>query len=552
MVGLGGQSPFVRAFYDYLQHLPAKKNQRSMLSRIDIDDPPTPERIQEAMCQMESKHGQKTSIKLMRKLLEPAVAVMKDYYGVFDTLCQADPTPGIVLWGILKIVVDGLGRFLDLFDRIKGEVLAMTTHLRRLTFYEELYGRSPDMQDYLFSSYKDVFRFWCRVDKECNRCSLNSLLRASTSFSLKKLQRIMDDLRQDADQIEKLVPIVEGQYASRERLQASVERQETRKDRDEGSIWRKQMQSDRIRSWLGSQMINASNLRRHQDNLTAAKNGGSCSWLLSDPKFQAWVDGTASKSVLWLFGGPGTGKSVSCSHAIDHIQTVGNAAAVAAHFYEFDDQPSALLTAQILATQLFERYWLMYKDIPQDLLDASQRSDANLVNILEFIRLLVLNLPTVYLFLDGLDEECPSNRWSEAVKILNFVTLLATTFPKRVRLWYSSQDRFVIRKELGSFPTLDIKESIKGAVDEFISSTVPGINHDEVDHKTRDWILGELKRRADGNFLWASLMIKSIENEVTSFDEMELFIKRGLPEDLDAYYGRIFAQYRLRERDLAR
>lgn len=552
MMGLSQQSPFVRAFYDYLQCLSKKKTQNSILSRIDKDDPPTPEKVQEVMRQIELKHGERTSIKIMKRVMGPFVIVMKDYYGVLDTLCQADPTPGMVLWGCLKIVIDGMGRFVDLFDRLKAEVLSMTTHIRRLTLYEELYGGSPEMQEYLFKSYKDVFRFWCRVDKECNRCGLNSLLRASTSFSMKKLQAIMNDLRDDADQIDKLVPVIEGQYASQERLEASQERYENKKEREEGSAWRKQLQSDRIRSWLGGQTITASNMRRHMDNVAISKGGSSCDWLFKDPKFQGWVDQNGAEPTLWLFAVPGSGKSVLCSHVAEHIQTLQENIAIAFHFCEFDDQRTALSTAQILATQLFEKYWLMYQDIPDDLQKAAQKSNASLVNILDFIRLLVTKLPMTYILIDGLDEEIHEARWVEIEKIIDFVNLLVTTYPNSVRVWYSTQDRFVIRRKLNSFPSLDIKQQVKGAVDRYIDAAVPEISNHEVDQDTRNWMLAELKKRADGNFLWASLMLKSIENEVSSFDEMEQFIKKGLPRDLYSYYRRIFAQYQGRERELAR
>ena len=532
--------------------MPEKKNQNSILSRIDINDPPTPEQVQEVICQIESKHDQKKSVKIMKRVMGPFVDVMKEYYGVFDTLCQADPTPGIVLWGCLKIVVDGLGRCLDLFDKLKAEVLSMTTQIRRLTLYDHLYGDSSEMQEYLFKSYKDVFRFWCRVDKECNRCTFNSLLRASASFSVKKLQRIMDDLREDADQIDKLVPILEGQLAGQERDEASFERRENMKEREENLIWRKQLQSDRIRSWLGDRMINASNLRRHQNNIRIGKDGVTCDWLLEDLKFQNWLKGDAAKPLLWLFAGPGSGKSVLCSQIIENVQMHQENAAVAVNFYEFDDQRTALLTAQMIALQLFERYWVLYHDIADDLQNHSQLSSANLVNILEFIRLLVTKLPVSYIFLDGLDEETHEIRWNEALKIIDFITSLATTYPNRVRVWYSSQDRFLIRKQLDSFPCLDIKRHVKEAVDRYISLAVPGIENPEVDQDTRNWILTELRNRADGNFLWASLMLKTIENEVSSFGEMEEFIKKGLPEDLYTYYGRIFAQYDASQRVLAR
>ncbi len=552
MVGLSQQSPFIRAFYDYLQHIPAKKAQKSMLDRIDPNDCPTPEKIQESIQLTEIKHGQKTSVKMMKRILGPVVAVLKDYYGVLDTLCQADPTPGIMLWGALKVVIDGLGRFIDLFDKIKGEVLSMTTQLRRLTLYEDLYGSSADMQEHLFNSYKNVFRFWCRVDKECDRCSFNALLRASTSFSIKKLQGIVADMQNDVDQLDKLVPIIEGQYAGQERLEARIERGISQIEREEGSAWRKQLQSDRIRSWLGGQMINESNLRRQQNHVTFNVSRHTCERLLKATRFQEWFNGSASSPVLWLFAGPGSGKSVLCSQVFEYIKIHQEKAAVAVHFYEFDSQRSALSTAQILATQLYEKYWLHNHDIPEDLVDASQKSDASLINLFEFIRLLVTKLPIVYLFIDGLDEECQENRWIEAVKLIEFLNQLAITFPSNLRVWYSSQDRFLVRQKLKNFPAVDIKEHVRAAVDEYISSTVQGINNDEVDGDTQTWILEELKTRADGNFLWASLMLKTIENEVSSFDELEQFIKEGLPRDLDGYYTRIFAQYETtRERDLA-
>ena len=82
-----GRSAFTEAFYDYLQNLPPKKNKNSVLARIDFNDCPTAESVQEAISQIESKHAQKSSVKVLKKVIGPVVAVFKDYYGVIDTLC---------------------------------------------------------------------------------------------------------------------------------------------------------------------------------------------------------------------------------------------------------------------------------------------------------------------------------------------------------------------------------------------------------------------------------------------------------------------------------
>lgn len=545
---------FTDAFHQYIRDLPEKKNKKSVLSRLDLSDSPTPQSIQESMRQIEARHGHKPSVRIMKRVLAPVIMAMKEYYGVLDTITQADPTPGMIVWGVLKIVIDGLGRFIDLFDKIKAELMSLTTQLRRMTLYDYLYGESKDMQEYLFRSYTNVFRFWCRVDKECNRCSLSTLLQASTSFSLKKLQSIVQDLKDNADEIDKLVHIIEGQHASAEREEAGLERDENKKERDEGGEWRKQMQSDRIVSWLGGQAFNESTLTRHQNNLDVISAGTTCDWLFEETMFLEWIDGTSAKPIIWLFAGPGSGKSVLCSHAYQYVENLvlETKVTVALHFYAFDDQNSAVTTARGLAAQFFAQYWCLHKDIPEDVRDASLKSAASLANILDFIRLLVSRLPRIYIFFDGMDEECNSARWKEAVKMAEFFISLAETFPCIVRLWYSSQDTFLIRQKLENFPVLNIKDRIAEAVDKHITSKVPGLDNVEVGQETRDWILTELQSRAEGNFLWASLMLKTIENEVSSFDEMERFIKEGLPQDLDQYYKQIFSRYEMRERELAR
>jgi len=339
--------------------------------------------------------------------------------------------------------------------------------------------------------------------------------------------------------------------AEKERAAAGLERSEHRQERQEASAWRKQSQSDRIRSWLGGYAVNEFNLRRHQNNTDISKVEETCDWLLENNTFKCWTDGS-SKPVLWLYAGPGFGKSTLCSRAVNCVENLNGKPAVAFQFYDFNDsQRTALTTARVLGLQLFEHLWLRKQDIPESLSDQTQRSAADLKNVLEFIRLTISELPKVYIFLDGLDEECTIAKWQEASRIVDFLVRLSTDFHDTVRIWISSQDRFFIREKLAAFPTLNIRDDVKVAVDRYLALTVPGLETREVDDKTRDWILTELRNRAQGNFLWASRMIKTIETEVTSFDHLEQFIKEGLPKDLDEYYRRIFCGYEDSEQDLA-
>lgn len=117
---------FVDAFNDYFYSLPEKKkNKRSILSRIDVNNPPTLESIQGSMEAIETKNANKPSMKIMKKVMSPVIRVLKDYYGVIDTLgspcpfrpsliitdmpwkpAQADPTAALIVWGAVKVVID--------------------------------------------------------------------------------------------------------------------------------------------------------------------------------------------------------------------------------------------------------------------------------------------------------------------------------------------------------------------------------------------------------------------------------------------------------------
>ena len=77
----------MNALNDYLRNLPEKKkNKRSILSHIDVNDPPSPASIQRAMQEIEDKHAQKPSMRIMRRVMNPVIEVLKGYYGVIDTL----------------------------------------------------------------------------------------------------------------------------------------------------------------------------------------------------------------------------------------------------------------------------------------------------------------------------------------------------------------------------------------------------------------------------------------------------------------------------------
>lgn len=171
-------------------------------------------------------------------------------------------------------------RFLALYETIKDQLGRLKRHLECLTEYEELYGESRVMQELLRLSYINVIRFWCRVEKECTRCSKsitavdsNSILshavanrmgRALASFSTSKLDGIVECIEQNSSDISKLIPIVQERVQRGEREDASEERRLAGIARAEQSAFFRQQQEERKLETKRMVLLWSSNLETNQ------------------------------------------------------------------------------------------------------------------------------------------------------------------------------------------------------------------------------------------------------------------------------------------------
>ncbi|KAG9231383.1 hypothetical protein BJ875DRAFT_517370 [Amylocarpus encephaloides] len=559
-------TPFQEAFFEWRDSVIQKKKSHKSNFLVMCNNAMLGEKgdagaetIEEAIKVSEAKASQKTSFRIMKKVLGPVVNVLKDYYTIIESCCQADPMPSSLIWGAIKVIINGLGRYFELFEKIRGQLQMLKYQLERLQWCDELWGDSDDMQRYLCSTYVQVFRFWAAVDKECNRISLSSLMRATASFSVRKIQATIDDLGAEVDKIDKLWPIVEGrkargerQDAERERREAGLERLENRLERKEASEFRRQVLEDQervqqegsyseISGWLKRRAANGTNIKRHQENIDN-RFGNTCDWLSTSEWYQNWIHSTTD-TIVWLYAQPGSGKSVLCSHAMDLLGSEPEAPTIAFQFFHFDEQTTARQLLQNISSQLLEQYWSRNKCIPDNLrVNATYAADDS-KNISTMIHSLILELPMVYIFLDGLDEEVAGARTKEAMKIIEYVTELTEKFPGRVRVWFSSQDRSIFRSRFQKYTIIDIQSQIHAAVQSYLCQALPGLCDLELDEPTQNWALKELQERADGHFLWATLMIKEITVSIPSISHLKSFIVNGLPRDLDDYYRRIIGRY---------
>ncbi|RDW59059.1 hypothetical protein BP5796_11983 [Coleophoma crateriformis] len=280
---------------------------------------------------------------------------------------------------------------------------------------------------------------------------------------------------------------------------------------------------------------------------------GSCDWILTNGMFLSWLQDVAPKPrVIWLYGDPGTGKSVLTSRIIEHIRDERHLNCQFVYFrYGVDSKRSPLYLLRSLAYQAAYQFPKFERQIAT--LDHLSYQ-TQLVIWHEVFRKLFFRLPfnrPLYWVIDAADE-C-----TEQSSIISFLNdLQEFSIPLRIvfiSCWTGSlSDGF---KELPSKIKFDSHEILASGMDiaKFVELEFRKKNWNGK-AKTKQAVLEKVLELAEGNFLWASLMVTEIlrchtEAGVTMALE-------SLSPDLAQRYNRIYTELRCSwkegERELAK
>ncbi|KAL2835297.1 hypothetical protein BDW59DRAFT_177241 [Aspergillus cavernicola] len=523
---------FEKAFTEYLTSLPDKKNTKRMIfDGLTTSGQVDPGWIQSFVEETENKMSRKTSVRIFNRIVKPMVTAIREYYGIIDTMCQASPFAAGLIWGALKIVFDCADRFSSLFETIKQQLQDLTFHLERINYFDDLY-KDASMQSLLCHSYINVLRFWTRVRKECERNTFNLFLKSATPFSTNKMDSVILDLKKDAEEI-----------------------------RDRADMLEKVQRYDRVKQWLSVrgtfQDTLEANHRRHDSN-RASRVPGTSEWIFETAEFQEWAGKTPGSPIIWISGGPGTGKSMLCSRVIQHIQDTHPSAAIAFHFFRFDQESSAIDLLRVMTGQLLESLRQCTQDVPDSVLSITETLGASVNNIMDMLRAITSSpsLPTTFLFIDGLDEELSEQRWLTARQTLQMlITLVTLNSEKSVRLWLSSQAHNAILKTMEHYRRIHVVDQNERDIRLLFENGMRELEQELEDIDTtaeeREHWFELLKEKARGNFLWAHYIIHSISEEAESIADIEWLIEHSLPKDLNEYYRRQFKRIPISNRNLA-
>ncbi|KAL2071840.1 hypothetical protein VTL71DRAFT_13075 [Oculimacula yallundae] len=314
-------------------------------------------------------------------------------------------------------------------------------------------------------------------------------------------------------------------------------------------------QHDKERSNLLAWLSSADPSQNYINAQEKFENGGQGTgdWLIRDNQdFGEWK--RASKSLIWLNGKAGSGKSVLSSSVIRHLKESYNddpQIALAYFYFSFNDGQKQ--TAVGMMESIIQQICCCRPDTPsiinvlRDLMARGQRP--TLKELQKVFLGILTGFSGVYVIIDALDE-CPDSN-GDREKLLKCLHLIRQMSPNSLHMFWTS------RREKDIETSCRLLQADPGLCDINLSFYKPAINHDmgllidstlasasykewpeQLKTHARDKLIG----KSDGMFQYVACQFEELR-KLRRPEQIRQALN-DLPKGLDTTYDRMFANIR--------
>ncbi|KZZ99028.1 Ankyrin repeat protein [Moelleriella libera RCEF 2490] len=295
-------------------------------------------------------------------------------------------------------------------------------------------------------------------------------------------------------------------------------------------------------------------------NRNSERVPGTCQWFVGHDYFRQWQKGQSSR-MLWVSANPGCGKSVLAKFLVDDVLRTTGARTTCYFFFkeDYEDQRSAADALSCILYQLFKQKAAIFSHA---IIERFETYGHNLPKSFdEFWEILLLvshddRAGEIVCILDAFDE-------CEDQERLKFARALRKFYVTTDDVANSSSLKFLVTSrpynkisqgfeplDIPGLPIIHLKgedsaESTKIAeeIDIFVKYQVTDIQRRlQLSRDEEMLLLARLRRNPNPTYLWVSLVLQMIDEDLGIDRTKILDVTSDLPETVDEAYEKILAK----------
>jgi len=531
-------NPFALAVASYLSDIKRNEDIRSpfykeVLAQINSNSLEKDAAAQSKTCadrlaafigDLERKQKSESKTLWIAEKLRPFMSGLAQYTSICDTMIQAAPSAVVVVYAGARLVLQLAQGFYNCFDTILSIMEDIGHLLACYHLFSKAYQSSVEMQNLLVESYKKIVSFWQKASKLLSRKAYKTLLIGIVKPLGVEWQNCRQGLQDDSARVKMLAQATEADYRQRKDLEDA--------DRRHNKMWKEIV--DWIKACEDDEDLDIrGNIRAHMD----VHHENTCDWLFEHPDMKRWLDAKTTTAV-WYSAPPGAGKTILASAVVRKLQDKGLKTAV--FFYSFNDvvRRKSITALRCLALQLLthsehvpDKVKRLYEeDVVNHCFKLSDMKVA-----VEVVEALIKQASRIHIIVDGLDECLDRQGLFDS-----FGQLLGSKTYGIAKWFFASRPEYDIRVKMRKHDVTEIEAPRDRLMDD-IRRYVTYQFTSKLDIDCKDCI-EHWTSKSEGNFLWATLMLRIMEGEeLTCEEEIEEHLTQ-FPKGLTACYMRSLAQ----------
>lgn len=276
---------------------------------------------------------------------------------------------------------------------------------------------------------------------------------------------------------------------------------------------------------------------------------GTCTWILSHPKYKEWLD-VQSSTILWVSANPGCGKSVLTSFLVE-FQTINNPCATICYFFFKDDNDQQRKSNFAIAAILHQIYtaqpnlirhainWHQTKGI-------SAPSDFSSLWRIFIDTIEDENSRDIICLIDALDECHSTSREEFMAALMTYFTLSSShrSRPSSFKVLVTSRPDNAIKRAFQKLPRIRLRgedetDSISRDVALVVQANINQLQGAGLPLGLLTSLQDQLIGGADRTFLWVTLIIQLLKDASetgASQNQLDAIVRS---RDIDEVYNRL-------------